>query len=59
MGIFDRFFKRKNDHEKWLEDHPGKGKVTMDAPAISADDEANTRSRMEEELAEQRARRDA
>ncbi len=58
MGILDKLLRRKPSHDQWLEDHPGKGKVTMDAPSISAADEAATRSRMEAELSEQRTKRD-
>ncbi|MGE3075964.1 MAG: hypothetical protein AB7N24_08765 [Dehalococcoidia bacterium] len=58
MGILDKLLRRKPSHEQWLEDHPGKGRVTMDAPAISAADEAATRSRMETELSEQRNKRE-
>jgi hypothetical protein len=60
MGILDKLFRRNReaDHDKWLAAHPGKGKVTMDAPGISAEEEASTRSRMEDELDAQRARRE-
>jgi hypothetical protein len=58
MGILDKLLRRKPDHDQWLADHAGKGKVTMDAPAISEADEAATRSRMEAELVEQRTRRE-
>ena len=58
MGILDKLLRRNTNHEQWLEDHPGKGKVTMDAPAISEADEAATRSRMESELSEQRTKRE-
>lgn len=58
MGILDKILRRKTDHDQWLKDHPGKGKVTMDAPSISAADEAATRSRMEEELSQQRTKRE-
>lgn len=58
MGILDKLLRRKPDHDQWLANHPGKGKVTMDAPTISASDEAATRSRMEAELSEQRNKRD-
>jgi hypothetical protein len=60
MGILDKLFRRNRDadHDKWLEQHPGKGRVTMEAPGVSAEDEANTRSRMEKELDAQRARRE-
>ncbi|MGE0597881.1 MAG: hypothetical protein AB7J35_12060 [Dehalococcoidia bacterium] len=58
MGILDKLLRRKPDHDQWLADHPGKGKVTMSAPAISEADEAATRSRMEAELTEQRSKRE-
>lgn len=58
MGILDRLLRRKPDHEAWLRAHPGKSSVNMDAPGISAADEAATRSRMEGELSEQRSRRE-
>ena len=57
MGILDKLLRRKPDHEEWLRQHPGKGRVTMDAPAISAAEEAATRSRMEDEMDAQRAKR--
>ena len=59
MGILDKLFRRNReaDHEKWLANNPGKGRVTMDAPSVSLEDEENTRARMEAELDAQRARR--
>lgn len=59
MGILDKLLRRKGDHDEWLRQHPGKGRVTMDAPAVSAADEAATRSRMEDEMDAQRAKRDS
>lgn len=61
MGILDKLLRRNQEaeHDKWLAAHPGKGKVTMEAPGISADEEANTRSRMEAELDAQRVKRDS
>jgi hypothetical protein len=61
MGILDKLFRRNReaDHDKWLAEHPGKGRVTMDAPSVSLEDEANTRSRMEAELSAQRERRES
>jgi hypothetical protein len=58
MSILDRILRRKTSHEDWLEAHPGKGKVTMNAPIVSDAEEAATRSRMEGELAAQRVKRD-
>ena len=60
MAFFDKLFRRNReaDHDKWLAEHPGKGRVTMDAPSVSMEDEANTRSRMEAELSAQRDRRE-
>ena len=57
MGILDKLLRRKDTHEEWLEKNPGKGKVTMGAPGVSADEEAATRSRMEGELDAQRDKR--
>jgi hypothetical protein len=59
MNILDKILRRNRaaDHERWLEAHPGKGKVTMEAPGISEAEEAGTRARMEAELDAQRARR--
>jgi hypothetical protein len=61
LGIFDKLFRRNReaDHEKWLSAHPGKGRVTMDAPSVSIEDEENTRARMEAELDAQRSRRES
>ena len=59
MGILDKLLRRKDNHEEWLEKNPGKGKVTMEAPGISADEEAATRSRMEGELDAQRDKRNS
>lgn len=59
MGILDRLMRRKTDHETWLANHPGKGRITMDAPGISASEEAATRDRMERELSEQRNQRES
>lgn len=61
MGILDKLLRRDKtaQHEKWLDAHPGKGRVTMDAPGISAQEEADTRSRMEDELNAQRAKRES
>lgn len=59
MGILDKLFRRKDNHEEWLAKNPGKGKVTMEAPGVSAEDEAATRSRMEGELDAQRTRRNS
>ncbi len=53
MSLFDKLFRRKPSHEEWLAAHPGKGRVTMDAPAISEADQAATRARMEDELQRQ------
>ncbi len=50
MSILDKLFRRKPSHEEWLAAHPGKGRITMDAPAISDAEQAATRSRMEAEL---------
>ena len=58
MGILDKLLRRKPDHEAWLKANPGKRKVTMDAPDISAAESASMRSRMESELDEQRNKRD-
>jgi hypothetical protein len=58
MGILDKLLRRKDNHDEWLAKNPGKGKVTMEAPGISADEEAATRSRMEGELDAQRTKRD-
>jgi hypothetical protein len=57
MGILDKILRRKPTHEQWLESHPGKGRVTMEAPGVSASEEAATRSRMEDELDVQRDKR--
>jgi hypothetical protein len=59
MGILDKLLRRKPSHDEWLESHPGKGKVTMDAPGVSATEEAAMRSRMESELSAQREKRDS
>ena len=60
MKFLDKLFKRNSEasHDKWLEEHPGKDKHTMEAPSISEKDEADTRQRMEDELDAQRARRE-
>lgn len=58
MGILDKLLRRKPDHDAWLAANPGKGKATVDAPDISADESAAMRSRMESELAEQRSKRE-
>lgn len=58
MSIFSKLFRRGDNHEEWLVKHPGKESVSVDAPSISANDEAATRSRMEKELDQQRATRD-
>jgi len=60
MKLLDKLFKRDSEasHDKWLAEHPGKGKHTMEAPSISEDEGAATRQRMEDELDAQRARRE-
>jgi hypothetical protein len=58
VSILSKLFRRGDNHEEWLVKHPGKESVSVDAPSISATDEAATRSRMESELNEQRTRRD-
>lgn len=59
MGILDKLFRRNRDadHEKWLADHPGKGKMTMTEPIVSDAEQAATRTRMENEMADQSAKR--
>ena len=58
MGILDKLLRRNGDHDQWLAKHPGKSSVNVDAPGISATEEAATRSRMETEMDEQRTRRE-
>jgi hypothetical protein len=58
MGILKKLLRRNESHEQWLEQHPGKSSVSVDAPAISLVDEAATRTRMEAELEQQRTRRE-
>lgn len=58
MGLLQRFFGRKSDHEAWLADHPGKDSKPAPPMAISADEEQRTRSQMEGELTDQRNRRE-
>lgn len=61
MGILDKLFRRDKaaEHEKWLENNPGKGKMAMSEPIVSDDEQAATRARMEAEMAEQNAKRNA
>lgn len=61
MGILDKLFRRNReaDHEKWLEQNPGKGRPTMKEPIVSDDEQAAMRARMEAEVAEQNAKRNA
>ena len=58
MSILNRLFRRGDTHEAWLAKHPGKESVSVEAPSISLNDEAATRSRMEKEMDQQRATRD-
>lgn len=58
MSWLNKLLHRENDHAKWLEAHPGKDSSTKTPPpAISASDEANVRQKMEQELDDQRAKR--
>ena len=54
MGILDRLLRRKDDHDKWLADHPGKGNFTIDASPVTPAEQAATRARMESGLGGQR-----
>lgn len=58
MSWLSKLLHRDHDHTKWLAEHPGKDSSTKTPPpAISASDEANTRQKMEQELDDQRAKR--
>lgn len=59
MGILDKLFRRDReaDHEKWLANNPGKGKMNMTEPIVSDDEQAATRARMEAEVDRQNAKR--
>ena len=45
--------RNKGGHDQWLEDHPGKGSMTL-PPAHNASYDPEARERMEKELAGQR-----
>lgn len=58
MSWVTKLFHRGDDHAKWLAEHPGKDSSTKaPPPAVSASDEAHVRQKMEQELDDQRARR--
>ncbi len=58
MSWATKLFHREHDHDKWLAAHPGKDSSTKTPPpAISAADEAQVRQKMEQELDEQRTKR--
>jgi hypothetical protein len=61
MGILDKLLRRNrdDDHAKWLEANPGKGKMPTAEPIVSDDEQAATRARMEAEVAAQNAKRNA
>ncbi len=48
---------RERDHAKWLAAHPGKESSKSAPPIVSAEEERDTRARMEHEMDEQRAAR--
>ncbi len=58
MSWFKKLIGRQETHEQWLEKHPGKGAPSAPPPLNSPEDDAAVRSHMEEELAEQRRRRE-
>ena len=58
MKLFDKLFRRKDDHETWLAKHPGKGAPTSQPATITPEESQGMRDRMEAELSDQRARRE-
>jgi hypothetical protein len=59
MGLIQRFFRPKPDHEAWLTNHPGKDSKASPPPELDPAQEAHTREQMESELARQRAQRES
>ena len=57
MGILDKIFRRKANHDEWLEKNPGKGSFTIDASPVTPAEQAATRARMEAELDKQNYKR--
>ncbi len=57
MGWLKRVLGRKDDHAKWLATHPGKESSKSAPPSISAEEEGQTRARMEHEMDVQRSKR--
>jgi len=57
MGWLKKVIGREHDHAKWLPAHPGKESSKSAPPIVSAEDESQTRSRMESEMDEQRSKR--
>ena len=59
MGILDKLLRRnrEDEHAKWVEAHPGKGKMPTAEPIVSQDEQDATRARMEAEVAAQNAKR--
>lgn len=58
MRWLNKLLGRQQTHEEWLEAHPGKHSNKSAPPSISAEEERQTRERMETEMDEQRARRE-
>jgi|GEM_PF-4974822 len=61
MGILDKLLRRNREaeHDRWLAEHPGKGRPKMSEPIVSDAEQAAMRQRMEAEVAEQNAKRNA
>jgi hypothetical protein len=58
MRWLKKIIGREETREQWLEKHPGKGAPKAAPPMTSPEEDALVRSHMEEELAEQRKRRE-
>ena len=59
MKLFHKLFRRKDDHETWLAKHPGKDAPKSQPATITPEESQDMRDRMEAELSDQRARREA
>ena len=59
MGWLKKLLGREHTHDEWLAKHPGKESKNAPPPAVSESDQADTRARMEREMAEQSKKRDS
>ena len=59
MGFLNKLLRREKSHEQWLEEHPGKGKMSaMDQTEATEAQQLATRERMEAEMAAKKLERE-